>query len=200
MREYELANLLGNHAISNRLRAAVASMLVVAGLVSGPAAADQTDVRLDELFEELRTGGAINAKANADRILEIWSDSQSDTVDVLYERALTLYHDADHIGALKILAYVRKLSPNFMQAYALSGFVRLSIDDNAAALDDFSNALRLEPRQFEVRKALSQLLLSSGEDRAAYEMLQKGLEWNPYDEDMRALAKKLRTQFEGQEI
>ncbi|MEO0851279.1 MAG: hypothetical protein AAFY04_07720 [Pseudomonadota bacterium] len=55
----------------------VAALACNVGLGLTGAQADQTDPTLDTLFEELRTGGAINAEANADRILEIWADSQS---------------------------------------------------------------------------------------------------------------------------
>ena len=165
-----------------------------------PVAADQTDTRLDSLFEELRTGGAINADANADRILEIWADSQSDTIDILYERSLAMYHGGEFRKAAAILNYVRGISPNFMQGYALSGFVKLSIEDNAGALSDFARALELEPRQFEVRKVLAQMLLASGEKRDAYEMIQRGLEWHPHDEELLTLSRRLRSDLEGQEI
>ena len=165
-----------------------------------PAFADQTDPTLDALFEELRTGGAINAQANTDRILEIWADSQSDTVDLLYARALEKYHEGDLNTASKMLIHIRGLSPNYMQAYALSGFLNLRRDNQATALQNFSKALDLEPRHFEVRKAVAQLLLASGQKRDAYEMLQTGLEWNPFDEEMLAMARKLRVEFEGQEI
>lgn len=181
-------------------------LLILAGLLVGfliwsaSAHADQTDPRLDSLFEELRNGGAINAETNADRILEIWADAQSDTIDILYERALSMYHEGKYDESLKVLTWVRGLSPNFMQGYALSGFVKLSADHQAEALEDFSKALDLEPRQFEVRKALVQLLLAAGEKRDAYEMIQLALEWNPHDEDLLKLSRKLRTEFDGQEI
>lgn len=169
-------------------------------LVAGPSLADQTDTRLDELFLELKTGGAINAEDNVNRILEIWSDSQSDTIDLLYTRALGLFHEGKHKEAGLLLTYTRSLSPNFMQAYALSGFLKLTIDDRAGALSDFSRALELEPRQFEVRKALADMLLSAGEKREAYDMIQRSLEWNPHDESMLRLARKLRLELQGQDI
>lgn len=184
----------------SRLSVACALAFVVTVTVGMPARADQTDPTLDTLFEELRTGGAVNAQANADRILEIWADSQSDTIDLLYARALGKYHEGDLDTAGRLLIHIRGLSPNFMQGYALAGFLKLRRENYAAALTDFSRALDLEPRQFEVRKAVAQLLLSSGEKREAYKMLQEALAWNPFDEEMRAVARKLREDFEGQEI
>ena len=168
--------------------------------ISLPAAADQTDPRLDALFEELRVGDAIRAEENVVRIIEIWSDSQSDTVDVLYDRAQeSLAHDADDL-ALVLLDHVIGLSPNFAQGYALRGMVRLNQENRAGAIEDFSKVLELEPRQFEVRTTLAQILLAGGDKLEAYEMFQKVLEWNPHDETARRQSRILRRELDGQEI
>jgi len=162
--------------------------------------ADQTDPRLETLFTELRTGGVVNAKANADRIIEIWSDAASDTTDILYGRALTKYQEGDYDTAGRLLTHIRGLSPNFMQAYALSGFVKLSINDEIGALEDFDKVLTLEPRQFEVRKVLAQMLLARDQKRDAYNMTQKALEWNPFDEQLIKISRQLRDDLLGQGI
>ncbi len=165
-----------------------------------PAAADQTDPRLDALFEELRTGDARRSEENVARIIDIWSDSQSDTVDLLYERANLAANNGAFDLSLALLDHVTGLAPNFAQGYALRGSVRLAADDRGGAIEDFSKVLELEPRQFEVRATLAELLLSGGEDRAAYDMFQKALEWNPHDENARQRARELRREIDGQEI
>ncbi len=165
-----------------------------------PAAADQTDPRLDALFEELRVGDAIRAEENVGRILEIWADSQSDTVDVLYARAEeSLDHGAEDL-ALTLLDHVVGLAPNFAQGYALRGSIRLNQNDRAGAIEDFSKVLELEPRHFAVRTTLAQILLAGGDKLEAYEMFQKVLEWNPHDETARQRARALRRELDGQEI
>ena len=175
--------------------------LIVFSLAAAmPAAADQTDPRLDALFEELRVGDAHRAEENTARIIDIWSDSQSDTVDLLYERANLAANNGAFDLSLALLDHVTGLAPNFAQGYALRGTVRLTTDDRAGAIEDFSKVLELEPRQFEVRTVLAELLLSGGEDRAAYEMFQKALEWNPHDENARQRARELRREIDGQEI
>lgn len=165
-----------------------------------PAAADQTDPRLDALFEELRVGDAQRAEENVARIIHIWSDSQSDTVDLLYERAELAAANGAFDLSLALLDHVTGLAPNFAQGYALRGTVRLTADDRAGAIEDFSRTLELEPRHFEVRTTLAELLLAGGEKRDAYEMFQKALEWNPHDEDARQRARMLRREIDGQEI
>ena len=165
-----------------------------------PAAADQTDPRLDTLFEELRVGDAIRAEENVRRIVEIWSDSQSDTVDILYARAKASADSGGFELSSAILDHVVGLAPNFAQGYALRGVVRLAMDDRSGAVEDFSKAIELEPRHFEVRMALAGILYAGDELRAAYDMYQKVLEWNPHDERARSQARILRRELDGQEI
>lgn len=164
------------------------------------ASADQTDSRLDGLFDTLRLSGPGDAIGVVDQIFTIWADAQSDTINLLYARA---QQSAD-AGALKLsnalLDHIVALSPNFAQGYALRGAVRLSQDDQDGAAADFSRTIALEPRHFEARVALAELLAARGEERAAYEMLQQALLWNPHDQNAAARARVLRRDIEGQEI
>ncbi|PQA87499.1 hypothetical protein CW354_11905 [Marinicaulis flavus] len=175
-------------------------MAVLVLMTASPAFADQTDPRLDQLFEELRVGDARRAEENTARIIEIWSDSQSDTVDLLYERANLAANNGAFDLSLALLDHIVGLAPNFAQGYALRGTVRLAAENRAGAIEDFSKVLELEPRQFEVRTTLAELLLAGGERRDAYEMFQKALEWNPHDDYARRQARMLRREIDGQEI
>ena len=168
--------------------------------VSLPVAADQTDPRLDMLFEELRVGDAVRAEENVRRIKEIWADAESDTVDILYARAQLSAENGAFPLATALLGHVVGLAPSFAQGYALRGSLRLAQDDREGAIEDFSRALELEPRHFEVRVMLAEILLAGDEKRDAYEMYQKVLEWNPHDERARERARALRRELDGQEI
>jgi tetratricopeptide (TPR) repeat protein len=174
--------------------------LFAGAAVTSAASADQTDRRLDGLFEELRTGDAFSAEETTGRILEIWADSQSDTADLLYARAVECADGGDFDLALELLDHVVGLSPSFAQAFATRGMLRLGREDQPGAIADFSRVLELEPRQFEVRIALAEILFANNEKRDAYEMFQKALEWNPHDDHARRRARALRRELDGQEI
>jgi tetratricopeptide (TPR) repeat protein len=167
---------------------------------AGAAFADQTDPRLDRLFLELRTGEAVSANENVDRIVEIWSDSQSDTVDLLFARAAASADAGEVELSITLLDHVVGLAPNFAQGFALRGAMRLRIDDVAGAVGDFSTAIRLEPRHFGALIALAQVLEANGDKPQAYETYQDALEWNPHDEHALRRAKALRDELAGQEI
>ena len=168
--------------------------------LAGPAAADQTDQRLDSLFEQLRTGDRADAEDLAAEIDAIWTDAASDTVDLLVNRALGAL-DADRFDlAEALLDHAIGLSPHYAQGYALRGAARSASEDQAGAIADFSRAIELEPRHFEARIALAEIMLASGDQRGAYDMLQKALEWNPHEPHARERARMLRAKLDGQEI
>ena len=175
-------------------------ILILIGVLTTPAAADQTDPRLDLLFEELRTGDAVRAEENVARILAIWSDAQSDTVDLLFARAEESASQGAFNLAEALADHVVGLAPSFAEGYALRGVIRLAGENRAGAIEDFSRVLELEPRHFEVRRVLAGILLAGGEKRDAYDMYQKALEWNPHDETIREQARILRRELDGQEI
>lgn len=176
------------------------AFLVFLGGVGQPARADQTDARLDALFEQLRTGDGAGAEALASEIDQIWTDAQSDTVDLLIARALggLAAHQYDLAEAL--LDHAVGLSPSFAQGFALRGAARSAREDQAGAIADFSRAIELEPRHFEARIALAEIILAGGDVRGAYDMLQKALEWNPHEKHARERARALRQKLDGQEI
>lgn len=174
---------------------------IVVMLALAPAAlADQTDPTLDLLFEELRGGEALRAEENIARIKEIWADAASDTVDVLYARAGEAADNGAFELSVTLLDHVVGLAPHFAQGYALRGAVKMALEDRDGAAEDFSRVLELEPRQFEVRLTLAEILLAANQKREAYEEYQRVLEWNPHDERARQKARVLRRELDGQEI
>lgn len=176
------------------------AFLGVLAVSSGPAFADQTDERLDALFEQLRTGDGADVEAVSAEIDAIWTDSASDTVDLLVERALGALEARQFDLAEALLDHVIGLSPHFAQGYALRGASRSASEDPAGAIADFTRAIELEPRHFEARIAIAEIMLSGGDARGAYDMLQKALEWNPHESHARERARALRQKLDGQEI
>ncbi|MDZ7627384.1 MAG: tetratricopeptide repeat protein [Parvularculaceae bacterium] len=182
------------------MRRLIFGFLAAASAVCGSASADQTDQRLDALFEQLRSGEGNDAEAIAEEIDAIWTDSQSDTVDLLMNRALGSLEAQQFDLAEALLDHVAGLSPNFAQGFALRGAVRSANEDQVGAIADLSRAVELEPRHFEARIALAEIMLGGGDARGAYAMLQQALEWNPHEPHARERARALRQKLDGQEI
>lgn len=166
--------------------------LALAIVLSVPARSDQSDPMLDALFVAIRSGDSIAAEEIAARIREIWSQSQSDTVNLLYDRAFASAAAGRHDLALALSDHIIGLAPNFAQGFALRGVVKNALGDVDGAAHDFEKTLSLEPRQFEARAALAEILLAAGKKREAYDMLQEALKWNPHDEVVLERARRLR--------
>ncbi len=179
---------------------AICALISAVFAASSPARADHTDERLDDLFQALRTGDAASAEETAAEIHLIWADSASDTVDLLMARAIVSIDNDQPVIAEALLDHVIGLSPSFAQGYALRGSLRLRGDDSAGAIEDFTRAVSLEPRHYEARIALAELYIASGDKSAAYEELQRALEWNPHEEHALKRARTLRRELDGQEI
>jgi len=175
-------------------------LCVVFAALTGPAAADQTDPRLDRLFEELRRAPALDAPAIEMEIARIWTDSDSDTIDILMERAAISAEAQDWALVESLMDHAVGLSPSFAEAYVFRGLARLKAGDAGAAGEDFYRAIDLEPRHYGARVALSDLLAGGGEIREAYRMAQEALSWNPHHEGALTRSRRLRRQMDGQEI
>lgn len=178
----------------------LAATAIAALFVPAAAFADQTDPRLDSLFEALRTGKSADADETVVKIRSIWAQSQSDTVNILFGRAVEAADEGELNLAAALLDHAVGLSPHFAEAYAYRGAIRIQQDDGPGSIADFTRAIELEPRQFEARIALAEIMLAGGDRRGAYGMFQKALEWNPHDDHARERARKLRDALDGQEI
>ncbi|MCI5047003.1 MAG: hypothetical protein MRY59_05850 [Aquisalinus sp.] len=162
--------------------------------------ADQNDPSLDALFQELRDGTALDAEETSQRILEIWSTASSPTVTLLYQRAYEAAMASDMDVARELTAHVTGLAPNFAQGWVLQATVYLNLEQYELAYDGYQKALELEPRHFIATTDLADILKANGEDRAAFDLYQQALKWNPHYAHARRQAAELRESLSGSEI
>lgn len=180
----------------------VAAVVAFIGCVSGasPALADQYDARLDPLFAELQAGPAADAGARLTEIQRIWADSPSDTVDLLYARAMAGVDAGESRIAIDLLDHAIALAPHFAEAYVLRGALRRANADIPGATGDLSMAVALEPRHFLAHRMLAELCVLRGDKRGAYDHLQRALAANPHDASALAEVRRLARDVDGQDI
>ena len=162
--------------------------------------ADQTDPGLEALFSELRDGTVIDAEQTTQRIAEIWADAPNPTVDILYERASEALYNRDYALADELAAHITGLAPHFAQGWVLQANIKMALENRQEALDAYREALQLEPRHFIASSQLAGILYANGEERAAFELYQQALQWNPHYAPAREAASRLRETLSGQEI
>lgn len=156
---------------------------------------------METLFARLANAeDAREAQGAATAILRRWSQSGSDTIDLLAARA-TAAEAADQAALAKeLLNYVVALSPRWAEGLMRRARVKAAEGDDVGALADLETAARLEPRRFDALAAIGALAEKTGEKKRALEALRKALDITPADETLQKNEERLRIDVEGRGI
>lgn len=154
--------------------------LTIALLAVLPARADQNDQRLDRLFAQLAAVRTLpEAAAIEAKIMEIWTHSGSDTVDVLMARAQSAVAAQDFATGKKLLDSVAEMKPAYAQVWFRRAELLLAMDSQQEAAADLEKALSLEPRHFRALAAVGQIAEAAGDKEAALAAYRRAVTLNP---------------------
>lgn len=156
---------------------------------------------LERLFGKMRDADDERESQSAGAaILHRWSQSGSDTIDLLAARALA----AEVVGAPSLaralLDYIVALSPNWPEGFVRRARVMASEGDVAGALADLETAARLEPKRFDALEALGALSEKAGDRKRALSAYRKALEIEPRNESVRKNEERLHIEVDGRDI
>lgn len=148
--------------------------------VVAPASADQTDPRLEPLFNRL---AAVRTLPDAEPLIAqidaIWQSSGSDTVDLLMARAFTATQGEDFDTAMKLLDVVAEMKPLNSEIWYRRAGLLLLMDSQQEAAVDLARAIRLEPRHFRALALIARLADLAGNKPAAIAAYKKAASINP---------------------
>ncbi len=160
----------------------------------GPAA------ELNLLFDHLkRARSAAEADGLESRITEIWTQSPSDTANLLYARGVEAMDDDKEL-ALDLFTAVTELEPDFAEGWQELGAVNYALEAHDAAILDLERALTLEPRHYGALLGLSSIFEMYGNKKAALDALRRAAAINPYIPDIDKRIRALSLDVEGQPI
>jgi tetratricopeptide (TPR) repeat protein len=146
--------------------------------------ADQTDQRLDDLFQTLQTssdaGKLVEAEAD---IWEIWYDSGEAEIDSLMLEAGALMGSGELIAAETIYADIIEQAPAFSEGWNRRATVRFYQRDYDGSLADIEQTLKLEPRHFGAIWGLGMILGLQQDYQRAIGAFEKLLEIKPNSRD-----------------
>jgi len=144
------------------------------------ASGDQTDQRLDQLFDTLRGSedGLVLLEAEA-AIWDIWYDSGEKNVDELMLQAAELVRTGSLAAAEKIYSEVIAALPGFSEGWNRRATVRFYQRDYDGSLSDIEETLRLEPRHFGAIWGLGMILGSKRDFQRAILAFERLLEIKP---------------------
>ena len=155
-------------------------------LASPVVPADQTDQRLDALFDTLRssTDSAELSEVEAS-IWEIWYDSGEPDIDALMLEAGALASAGNLADAERIYARIIELAPDFSEGWNRRATVRFYQQDYDGSLADIEQTLKLEPRHFGAMWGLGMILGLQQDYQRAILAFEKLLEIKPNARDAR---------------
>ena len=169
-----------------------------------PAAAsnDLSTFSKDELFAKLASADAasIEAKRLESEILRRFHRSGSDTVDLLFGRALEALNAQDNALGLDLLDEIIVLRPDFAEAWNKRATIHYLERDYGRSIADIRETLAREPRHFGALAGLGMILQSLGRKEEALKALQRALALNPRLETVRESAEALEKEIAGRSI
>ena len=156
---------------------------------------------LDVLFETLKAAKTRPEAARiAGEIQRIWSQSGSDTADLLMERADEAISNEEFPLAIEILDRLVVLQPDWAEAWNRRATVFFLTDDYRRSVADIGEVLRLEPRHYGAISGLGLIYRSLGDDKRAFKAFEQALEIYPQNESVRESLEELRPSAEGLDL
>lgn len=174
--------------------------LVLIALLTGAAAADQDDPRLDALFARLQETTDPAAAAEAQRaIWEIWSSTGDAAAQAKMDRGSRLMSEGRMREAIAVFDTLIEARPEWAEAWNKRATAYYLAGNYEASVADIQETLRREPRHFGALSGLGQIYVRIDKPRAALQAFEKALEVNPHMEGVRTNAEALREHIEEEE-
>ncbi len=157
--------------------------IVVVALAAWPAATspNQTDTRLDALFERLQvTDDEVEAQMITGQIWIIWRETSNDVARAFMRAGMRDMTHEHYDEALEAFNTVVQVAPHFAEGWNARATLLYLMGDYPGSVADIRRTLELEPRHFGAWSGLGLIYMSLEQDRAALEAFNKALELNPH--------------------
>lgn len=168
---------------------------------TAPDAAQAPKAPLEQLYAQL---AAAETQAEADRLTSrialVWTDSGSDTVNLLMNRAEQATEEDDAERAARRLDDALALEPDFAEAWNRRAMLYLADSEPGPALEAINKALVADPKHFTALVGLGNILERMNRSQAAYEAYGEALKINPFLEDAQKRHDALAPLIEGQAL
>jgi tetratricopeptide (TPR) repeat protein len=146
-------------------------------LLAAPGArADQTDPRLDILFDQLQQVAETGeARAIEAEIWRIWIASGDPELDARMAEGMGAMGARDYPHALAEFSAIVDAAPDFAEGWNKRATLYWLMGDYQASIEDIDRTLALEPRHFGALSGLSMIRDALGEPREALEAFDRAL-------------------------
>jgi Flp pilus assembly protein TadD len=155
---------------------------------------------LDDLLVRLADPEEADWENVQNRIIQIWSRSGSDSMDLLLTRGREAMRDGDLVTALHHLGALVDHAPDFAEGWNARATAFFMHGEYGLALADIERVLALEPRHFGALTGLGLILDQLSEKEAALAAYRETLKLNPHIERIREAAERLSPEIDGRGI
>jgi len=173
----------------------------MAAWLTGAAHADQTDPRLDGLFDKLAEAET-HAEGDrlAERIWSIWYEHDDETVDEAMTRGQRAMANLQLAAALAAFDQAVRLDPEYAEAWNKRATIHFMLGNYKRSLEDIERVLELEPRHFGALSGRGLCHMKLGNPRKALDAMKKSLAIHPRQPGTRARADRLRERLDERDI
>jgi tetratricopeptide (TPR) repeat protein len=140
------------------------------------------------------TEGLIN------RLLHLYSESGSDTGDLLLQRARHAIGAEQYAAALKILDRTIALMPDWAEGWNARATARYLDDDYKGSMADIAQTLKREPNHLGALMGMAAILEARGMREDALKVYERTLAIAPHWRNAEKAADKLKAALAGQEL
>jgi Flp pilus assembly protein TadD len=145
-------------------------------------------------------GSAEEARPLEQKILALFLESGSASVDLLMTRAAAALADGDSDSARKILDAVTQIAPNYAEGWHQRGRLQAVAGDDEGAIVSLQKAVTLNPREFAALAELGAILSEYGDKRDALAILRKAMALDRNFAGLDREVQKLTRDVEGERI
>jgi tetratricopeptide (TPR) repeat protein len=145
-----------------------------------------------------------DSEETADRIVaaleKLWTQSGSDTVNILMQRAGIAMKARNYTLATDVLTALTEVEPRYVEGWNQLATVYFMQENYAQAMRQLRHVLALDPRHFKAIEGLGIILRETGNKKAALKATRKALEINPYLKSAKQAESELAREVEGQDL
>ncbi len=161
---------------------------------------EDTELRLDQLFSQLREVDVEDFYEIEREIIEIWVHSGSASMDLLLERGQIAMEEQDYPKALEHLSALIDHAPEFAEGWNARATVYYLTDEYALSISDIQQTLILNPRHFGALNGLGLIFEELGNLEGAYKAYTMARELHPFLENVNEALIALRPLIDGIEL
>lgn len=159
------------------------------------------DEVLSSLYDQLARAESEEAAERITSAIErLWSQSGSDTADLLMERVNLAMKVRNYDLATELLTALTDIEPRYVAGWSQLATVYFLRENYADAMQKLRRVLTLDPRHYKAIEGLGIILRETGNKKAALEVSRQALAINPYLKSAKQAEEELSREVEGQGI